>query len=64
MGICEDCPDYEELYRMADKEKKPMKKPETGGTPKKITTKNKPGSTGPGGANSVRDRQTTDSNNP
>jgi hypothetical protein len=45
------------------KDKTPMKKPESGGKPKKITTKNKPGHTGPGGANAARDRQTTDSNN-
>ena len=46
--------------------KKPMKKPESGGKPKQITTKGKPGDTGPGGANPARNRyknQTTDSNN-
>lgn len=52
---------------MSDKkEKNPLKKPESGGKPKKITTKGKPGDTGPGGANPARnkyDAQTTDSNN-
>jgi hypothetical protein len=31
-----------------------MKKPEKGGKPKRIVTKNKPGHTGPGGANPAR----------
>ena len=66
MNRCEDCPDWEEIY-MSE-----MKKPEKGGTPKKITTKKKPGATGPGGETPARDRgksssaynnQTTDSNN-
>lgn len=65
MNRCEDCPDWEELY-MSE-----MKKPEKGGTPKKITTKEKPGSTGPGGSRPARDKgkdskfnaQSTDSNN-
>lgn len=35
--------------------KKPMKKPQSGGKPKRITTKNKPGHTGPGGANPAAD---------
>lgn len=45
---------------------KKFKKPEKGAKPKQITTKKKPGSTGPGGANPARNRyknQTTDSNN-
>lgn len=37
--------------------KPPMKKPEKGGTPKRITTDGKPGDTGPGGANPARNRK-------
>lgn len=33
------------------RKRKPMKKPESGGKPKRITTKGKPGDTGPWGAN-------------
>jgi hypothetical protein len=42
-----------------------MKKPEKANAipVKKITTKNKPGATGPGGDKAARERQTTDSNN-
>ena len=39
------------------KKRKPMKPPEKGGTPKRITTPGKPGDTGPGGANPARDRK-------
>ena len=39
------------LLEIGMKPKKPMKKPESGGKPKKITTKGKPGDTGPWGAN-------------
>jgi len=37
--------------------KKPMKRPEKGGKPKRITTKGKPGDTGPGGARPARNRK-------
>ena len=37
--------------------KPPMKPPEKGGTPKRITTPGKPGDTGPWGATPARDRQ-------
>lgn len=36
---------------MPTTKRKKMKKPESGGKPKKITTKGKPGDTGPWGAN-------------
>jgi len=39
------------------KKRKPMKKPESGGKPKRITTPGKPGDTGPGGANPARNRK-------
>jgi len=38
------------------KKKKPMKKPESGGKPKRITTPGKPGDSGPGGAHPGRNR--------
>lgn len=37
-----------------------MKKPEKGGTPKKITTEGKPGDTGPWGANPARNHRKGD----
>jgi hypothetical protein len=43
-----------ESIQMPKKKKKPMKRPEKGGTPKRITTKGKPGDTGPGGARPAR----------
>lgn len=39
------------------KKKKPMKKPESGGKPKRITTPGKPGDSGPGGAHPGRNRE-------
>ena len=41
---------------------KDMKPPEKGGKPKKITTKGKPGDTGPWGATPARDRKKKKSN--
>lgn len=38
------------------KKKKPMKPPEKGGTPRRITTPGKPGDSGPGGAHPGRNR--------
>jgi hypothetical protein len=38
------------------KKKKPMKPPQKGGKPKRITTPGKPGDSGPGGAHPGRNR--------
>lgn len=49
--------EYDRLKAMPHKErygKSGMKKPESGGKPKRITTEGKPGATGPGGARSIR----------
>lgn len=56
-GVVEDAVKGKKDGGTVKKKKPPMKPPEKGGKPKRITTPGKPGDTGPWGATPARDRQ-------